>query len=83
MFHWQDRSGGEVDVVLEASDGRVVGLEVKTGQTPKREWFRWLEHMRDVLGERFVAGIALHAGRDILPFGDRLPAVPLSALWEL
>lgn len=83
MFHWQDRAGGEVDFVLEASDGRVVGLEVKAGQTPKREWFRWLQQMHDTLGDEFVAGVTLYGGRDVLPFGDKLLAVPIPALWEV
>lgn len=81
LFHWQDRSGGEVDFVLEASDGRVVALEVKTGQTPRAEWFRWLTKMRDTVKDRFVVGAVLYAGRDVLPFGERLLAVPISALW--
>lgn len=83
LFHWQDRNGAEVDFVLESSDGRVVAIEVKAGQTPKSEWFRWLSHMRDVLQDRFLAGVALYAGRETLPFGERLAAVPISALWEL
>jgi predicted AAA+ superfamily ATPase len=83
LFHWQDRSGGEVDFVLESADGRVVALEVKAGQSPKREWFRWLERMRDTLGDSFIAGVALYSGQDVLPFGDRLIAAPISALWEL
>lgn len=83
MFHWQDRAGAEVDVILEAADGRVAGLEVKSHQTAKPEWFRWLTQMRDVLGEKFTAGIALYAGNDVLPFGDRLLAAPISSLWEL
>lgn len=82
LFHWQDRAGAEVDLVLEAADGRVVGLEVKAGQTPKQEWFRWLTRMRDAIGEQFVAGIALYTGQQVLPFGDRLWAAPISALWE-
>jgi uncharacterized protein len=82
LFHWQDRAGGEVDFVLEAADGRVVALEVKAGQTPKREWFRWLAHMRDTLGEAFTAGVVLYGGQHTLPFGERLMAVPISALWE-
>lgn len=81
LFHWQDRSGAEVDFVLEASDGRVVALEVKTGQTPRAEWFRWLTKMRDALGHRFVVGAVLYGGHDVLPFGERLLAVPISALW--
>jgi predicted AAA+ superfamily ATPase len=34
MFHWQDRAGAEVDLVVEGADGRVFGIEVKAGQTP-------------------------------------------------
>jgi predicted AAA+ superfamily ATPase len=83
LFHWQDRDGAEVDLVIEAGDGRIVGLEVKSGQTPRREWFRWLELMRDTLGSQFIAGITLYGGDQVLPFGDRLLAVPISALWEL
>jgi predicted AAA+ superfamily ATPase len=83
MFHWQDRAGAEVDIVLEAADGRVVGLEVKSGHTPKPEWFRWLGQMRDAIGDKFVAGVALYAGDQVLSFGDRLLATPISALWEL
>jgi Domain of unknown function (DUF4143) len=51
LYHWQDRSGAEVDIVIEAADGRVTAIEVKTGQTAKPEWFRWLAQMRDTLGE--------------------------------
>lgn len=83
MFHWRDRSGAEVDFVLESMDGRVVAIEAKAGQTPKRDWFRWLERMRDAIGEQFVAGIVLYGGPHVLPFGDRLLAAPISALWEL
>lgn len=81
LFHWQDRSGAEVDFVLERSDGLVAALEVKTGQTPRQEWFRWLARMRDALDERFTAGVVLYPGPHVLPFGDRLLAVPISALW--
>jgi uncharacterized protein len=61
----------------------VVGLEVKSGQTPKPEWFRWLAQMRDAIGDKFKAGVALYAGDQVLPFGDRLLAAPIIALWEL
>jgi predicted AAA+ superfamily ATPase len=82
IFHWQDVKGAEVDFVLESSDGRVAAVEVKAGQTPKREWFRWLAHMRDALGDRFVGGVVLYGGQNVLSFGDRLLATPISALWE-
>jgi hypothetical protein len=47
-------------------------LEVKTGQTAKPERFRWLGHMRDALADKFMTGIALYTGSDVLPSGDRL-----------
>jgi predicted AAA+ superfamily ATPase len=83
LFHWQDVKGAEVDFVLESSDGRVAAVEVKAGQTPKRDWFRWLAHLRDALGDRFVGGVVLYGGQNVLPFGDRLLATPISALWEV
>ena len=76
-------SGAEVDIILKAADGRVAAVEVKTGQTAKPDWLRWLGQMRDAIGDKFMAGIALCAGYDVLPFGDRFLAVPISALWEL
>jgi hypothetical protein len=83
MYHWQDRSGAEIDIVLEAADGRVAAIEVKTQQTAKPEWFRWLAHMRDAIADKFMIGITLYAGSDVLPFGDRIIAALISALWEL
>ena len=83
IFHWQDRAGAEVDLVLETADGRVLGIEIKAGQTPRPDWFRWLIQMRESLGDRFVAGITLYTGNQTLPYGDRLHAVPIPALWEL
>ncbi|HEX5308348.1 MAG TPA: ATP-binding protein [Solirubrobacteraceae bacterium] len=83
LFHWQNVKGGEVDFVLESSDGRVAAIEVKAGQTPKRDWFGWLAYLRDALGHRFVGGVVLYGGQNVLSFGDRLLAAPISALWEL
>lgn len=83
MYHFQDRSGAEVDLILETADGRVVAIEVKAGETPKREWFHWLAHIRDRLGDPFVLGLVLYTGGQVLPFGDRLVAAPIPTLWEV
>jgi hypothetical protein len=39
--------------------------------------------MRDAIADKFMTGIALYTGNEVLPFGDRLLAAPLSSLWEL
>ncbi len=66
----------------DPATGQLVETFVKSHQTAKPEWFRWLARMRDSLGDKFVAGITLYAGNAVLPFGDRLLALPISAIWE-
>jgi hypothetical protein len=80
-FHYRDRDGREIDLILERSDGSIVGIEVKASATVSRDNFRALTYLRDKVGDRFLKGIVLFSGPRSLPFGDRLEAVPLSALW--
>lgn len=70
-----------VDVVLERPSGEIVGIEVKASATVRARDFRGLVHMRDRLPGRLAAGAVLYAGGQTLPFGERLWALPLSALW--
>lgn len=82
MMHF--RAGErEVDLVLEARDGRVVGIEIKAGESPGRNDWRGLEMMRDLLGERFHRGILLHTGSAAVPHGDRLWSLPVDSLWRM
>jgi predicted AAA+ superfamily ATPase len=81
LFHLRDQRGHEVDLLLERRDGTIVGVEVKASATTGPKDFRGLKLLRERLGERFVFGVVLHTGSRTLPFGDRLAAVPLCALW--
>lgn len=81
QFHYRDRDGREVDVVLERRDGSVVGVEVKAAASVSPGDFRGLRHLRDKLSDRFKAGVLLYTGPSTVPFGDRLAAVPLCGLW--
>jgi uncharacterized protein len=81
LFHYRDRDKVEVDMVLEHASGTVIGLEVKAAETVRAEDFRGLRHLATRLGDRFRAGIVLYAGEQQLPFGERLTALPISALW--
>ena len=82
LFFFRDRDGREVDIVLESDDGRVVGIEVKAASSAQLSDFRHLRWMREVLGDDFAAGVVLHTGREATRFGDRMIALPLSALWS-
>lgn len=81
LHHFRDRAGPEVDLVLEARDGRVAAVEVKLGRTVGQSDRRGLEVLRDRLGPQFVHGVVLGCFEEVRPLGDRLTALPLSALW--
>ena len=81
QYHYRDRDGREVDIVLERRDGTVIGIEVKSAASASPNDFRGLRHLRDRLGDRFKAGVLLYTGPSTVPFGDRLAAVPLNGLW--
>jgi len=80
---WHYRSGRqEVDVVVEDRRGRLVGIEIKAGSTLGKSDARGLKSLADATGERFIRGILLYSGRETLPFGPRIHALPISALWQ-
>lgn len=83
LFHFRTHGGREVDLVLEADDGRLVGIEVKAAATVGAADFKGLEALREVAGKRFHRGVVLYTGREALPFAADLWALPVSALWQL
>lgn len=82
LYHYRDKTGHEVDVVLEADSGDVAGIEAKSSASVAGDAFAGLRRLRDKLGARFKFGAVLYAGERTLPFGDRLAAVPIAGLWS-
>ncbi len=80
-YHFRDRDMREVDIVLECDDGMIVGIEVKASATVKSGDFSGLRALADACGDRFAFGVVLYDSTDVVPFGDRLAAAPLSCLW--
>ena len=81
LFHFRTSAGHEVDAVLESRRRQLVGVEVKAGATISDADFKGLRALQEVGGKRFECGVLLYAGREILPFGPKLWAAPISALW--
>jgi len=81
LFHVRTSAGQEVDMVLEDRRRRLVGLEVKASATVGASDFKGLRLFQQLTGERFTCGVVLYTGREILPFGPGLWALPLQALW--
>ncbi len=81
LFHY--RSGRrEIDLILESRRGEIACVEVKAAASfGPRDW-RAMGALRDERGDSFRSGFLLYAGERTLPLGDRLWAVPISALWH-
>lgn len=81
-YHWREDQGREVDLVLERADGAIVAIEVKAGIDIRSDDVRGLNVLRDRLGDDFVVGVVVHCGARVVPLGDRMIGVPVSALWH-
>ncbi|MEO3810527.1 ATP-binding protein [Sphaerisporangium sp. B11E5] len=82
LYHYRTKDQVEVDAVLETRQGKVAGIEVKASSTVRPHDFRGLHHISDRVGDDFVVGMVLYTGTQTLPFGPRMRAVPISALWQ-
>lgn len=81
LFHFRTETGQEVDLLLEDASGRLVGIEVKAGATVEKKDFRGLEMLAAMVGDRFVRGIVVYTGKSLVPFANRLHAIPIHHLW--
>jgi len=82
FFHFRDKDGAEVDIVLERGARELVGVEVKASATVTVADFRGMRKLREAAGKRFAAGVVLYDGEITASFGDGFFAVPLRAFWE-
>jgi predicted AAA+ superfamily ATPase len=82
LSHVRQQQGRfEVDILAELAGGRLVAMEVKADAAPGPEAARHLAGLRDRYDAEFAAGIVFHTGPRTYRLGDRLAAVPISALW--
>ena len=82
FFHFRDRDGVEVDIVIERGAQAVAGVEVKASATVTAKDFRALRKLKNAVGRRFVAGVVLYDGEATASFGGGLYAIPIRLLWE-
>ncbi|MBN2624034.1 MAG: ATP-binding protein [Acidimicrobiales bacterium] len=82
LGHWR-ADDDEVDLVVEFEDGRVLAFEVKANQRIAGKDLRGLVKLRDLLGDRLVAGVALSTGeRSYSTDQDRIHVLPVDRLWQ-
>ena len=79
FYHFRDKDKVEVDIVIEQGL-QLAGIEIKASATVTPGDFKGLSKLKDACGKQFSAGVVFYDGNNILPFGDKLFAVPISAL---
>lgn len=82
FFHYREKDGKEVDIVIERDAFALAGVEVKASATVSDRDFRSLRKLKAAAGSHFAGGALLYRGERILSFGGGLHAVPLRALWD-
>lgn len=81
LWHFRDRHGLEVDLVVERSDGAVLGIEVKSSTSYRGDQFTNLARFASRLPDRFVGGLVLGMAPSAYRYTDKLWGLPASVLW--
>ena len=82
IHYFRDKDQDEVDFVVENPEGGIIGIEVKAAATAGAADFKGLRKLADACGKEFRLGVVLHDGEQVIPFGERMFAAPVSCLWE-
>ena len=80
-WHFRTAAGQGVDLVLEAPNQRIAGIEVKASASVNQGDFNGLRELAAAAGKNFARGIVLYSGEQLVPFEEHLWAVPLGVLW--
>lgn len=62
-YFWRDRSGNEVDLLIEEGD-RLKPIEFKSGQTLNRDFFRGLEKWINLAGDVAIHPTLIYGGEE-------------------
>ncbi len=82
FYHYRDKDGYEVDIVIENSFDEVIGIEVKAAASVNPKDLHGLNKLKEIAGKKFKLGILLYDGDHTSSFGDKLFAVPIASLWS-
>ena len=80
LFHWRDRNGPEIDILAE-NGNLLVGLAMKASSTITSSDFKNFRVFKDGPGKKWdFIGLVIYMGDQLLVFGDRHFALPISML---
>ena len=83
LHHYRDRNNHEIDFIIEAPRDTIYGIEVKSGSSMSRDYFKHLKWFKEHLAkEKKFIGIVLYTGEHVIEFYENMFAVPMNNLWE-
>jgi len=74
--------GNETDFIIEKDNGETIAIEVKLDSSLNDKDFKNLAICRDTIGKKLKKGIVLYTGESLVPYGEKLWAVPISYLFN-
>lgn len=82
IYHFRDRDGVEVDIVLKLWDGSLIAIKVKPGSTYHSKWVESLKKFKAKTTDRKVIGVLFYTGDAAWRVDDWINVLPISTLWR-
>lgn len=82
LYHYRSHDYKEIDFIIERHNHQLIAIEVKSKATVTEKDFKVIKELQKSANKDFVCGIVLYQGKNLIPFGDNIFAVPINALWE-
>lgn len=79
FYHFRNKDKVEVDIIIEQGQ-QLVGIEIKASATVTPADFKGLNKLKEACGPHFASGVVFYDGENVLSFGEKLFAVPISLL---
>jgi len=70
LYFWRDVSGHEIDLIVEMGGGRLLPVEIKSGQTFNTDFVKDLSWWRQAGGASELPGIVVYGGDDSFSYRD-------------
>lgn len=85
LFYFRNVSGVEVDIVIQDAQGNIACIEIKGSSTVSPSDFKGLRYLRDNQTDKqskFIKGVVLYLGDQIINVDKDLIALPITTLWS-
>jgi predicted AAA+ superfamily ATPase len=82
LYHLRLYDGREIDLILQARDGRSVAIEIKATASQSSRDARTLCEVVNNPKSPMLRGVFLSTGERTVPIGERVLALPIEALWR-